>query len=151
MVLSVCVLLLPRMWCTFTTVHNIMASSTHAHAHTHNVQIIPTSEEVLPAFLYFIEQTVASPISYSPTTTSHPKQNNMFASFLERLVMTLTSLLFHWCSLHFWSIIVAWFSILSLVINTETSDTDVVYDQLIHVPWANISCVVHYTWLLLYC
>ena len=38
------------------------------HTHTLCSQILPTAEEVLPAFLYFIEQTVANPIPYHPSS-----------------------------------------------------------------------------------
>lgn len=41
-------------------------------------QILPTAEEVLPAFLYFIEQTVAHPITYIPKTSIE----DLFARFL---------------------------------------------------------------------
>jgi hypothetical protein len=41
-------------------------------------QILPTAKEVVPAFLYFIEQTVAKPISYTPKQSL----GDLFARFL---------------------------------------------------------------------
>ena len=42
-------------------------------------QILPTAEEIVPAFLHFIEQTVANPITYTPT---QPSLGDLFARFL---------------------------------------------------------------------
>lgn len=41
-------------------------------------QILPTAKEIVPAFLYFIEQTVANPITY----THKPSLGALFARFL---------------------------------------------------------------------
>ena len=45
-------------------------------------QILPTAKEVVPAFLYFMKQTVANPITYTPIETSRPSLGNLFARFL---------------------------------------------------------------------
>ena len=60
---------------------------THTHTHTHT-QILPTAEEVLPAVLYFIEQTVAKPILYSPSVSTKNKNSlhNIVAGFLKEFV-----------------------------------------------------------------
>lgn len=42
-------------------------------------QILPTAQEIVPAFLHFIEQTVANPIPYTPT---QPSLGDLFARFL---------------------------------------------------------------------
>ena len=39
------------------------------HTHTLCSQILPTAIEVIPGFLYFIEQTVANPLTYHPSSS----------------------------------------------------------------------------------